>query len=348
MKKPLCILFYTLIILTAHAQSTKEWYQITGFLPNWNNAVVRLFIGDQQQAATTVQKDLFAFTGTYKKTEHAYLQVQSSTARVYVPMFIEPGIIRIRDAGNKNLIAFGTANNDLYVQLNQEFDSLTVEQKMNGFNEAIGYKKSLANAFIIEHPSSVVSLRLLKDYYYQNNHNDTTYYHLFKLLDKELQESFYGRKMIGEAYTSYKTAIGQPAPALRLKDSTGTEQNAYDPGNITLLQFWASWCLPCRKENPSLKKLYQKYEKKGLVLKGISLDTDKNLWQAAIKQEQLNWVQLSDMKGWSSVAAQQYGVRHIPTNYVIDKEGKIIAKNLTMEQLDTLLGKILGEDKSIY
>jgi thiol-disulfide isomerase/thioredoxin len=116
-------------------------------------------------------------------------------------------------------------------------------------------------------------------------------------------------------------------------------------GKYVLVDFWASWCGPCRQENPNVVKLYNKYKGKGFTILGVSLDKagDKPAWLAAIKNDGLTWTQVSDLNGWSNLAARLYGVQSIPQNFLIDPQGKIVAKGLRGDDLDAALEKLLGK-----
>ena len=130
--------------------------------------------------------------------------------------------------------------------------------------------------------------------------------------------------------------IGNTAPELDFKDPNGKNIKLSSlRGNVVLIDFWASWCGPCRRENPNIVSLYQKYSKskfkdaKGFKIYSVSLDKSKEAWVKAIEQDKLSWDEhVSDLKGWGSQGAGIYAVRGIPSNYLIDANGKIIAKNL--------------------
>jgi peroxiredoxin len=107
--------------------------------------------------------------------------------------------------------------------------------------------------------------------------------------------------------------------------------------NYVLLDFWASWCGPCRVENPNLVATYNRFKDKGFEIIGISFDTNKENWLQAVKDDGLTWPQLSDLKGWNNAAGKLYGIRSIPANVLLDKEGYIIAKNLRGQELDEKL-----------
>ena len=114
-------------------------------------------------------------------------------------------------------------------------------------------------------------------------------------------------------------------------------------GSVVLIDFWASWCGPCRRENPNVKKVYEKYHSKGFEILGVSLDRQEAAWKKAIEADGLEWQHISDLKGWQSEHAKLYSVRSIPATFLLDKDGKIIAKNLRGPQLENKLKEVFGE-----
>jgi peroxiredoxin len=139
---------------------------------------------------------------------------------------------------------------------------------------------------------------------------------------------------------SKTTGKGALAPDITLNDPAGNPQTLSSlRGKIVLLDFWAAWCGPCRRENPNLVSAYAKYHDKGFEIYQVSLDKTKPEWEAAIKQDGLNWIHVSDLKYWSSPIARKYGVESIPANFLLDKEGRIIATNLRGAALEEELAK---------
>ncbi|MBP6385640.1 MAG: AhpC/TSA family protein [Pseudarcicella sp.] len=139
--------------------------------------------------------------------------------------------------------------------------------------------------------------------------------------------------------------IGLEAPEISMKmpnDSTLTLSSLR--GKYILIDFWASWCGPCRKENPNVVKVYNKYKNKNFDILSVSLDQDKSAWIRAIQADNLTWNHVSDLQQWNSAAAAAYGVKGIPATFLLDKEGKVIAMNLRGEALESKLEEILGAD----
>lgn len=140
-----------------------------------------------------------------------------------------------------------------------------------------------------------------------------------------------------------KTAIGQPAPDITLPDAEGKPRSLSSlKGKVVLLDFWASWCGPCRKENPYVVNVYNKYHAKGFEIFSVSLDRDREAWLKAIDADKLFWPDhVSDLKYWKSEGAAIYGVTSIPYSVLIDREGRIVAKKLRGDALESKVAEIL-------
>jgi len=137
-------------------------------------------------------------------------------------------------------------------------------------------------------------------------------------------------------------AVGQAAPDFEMTSVDGSQLKLSQfKGQYVLLDFWASWCAPCRQENPNLVKQYNTFKDKKFTILGVSLDDNRDLWLKAIKDDKLTWHHVSELKQWDSNIVKQYSIEGIPTSYLLDKEGKIIAKNLRAEELEQFLAKTL-------
>ena len=336
----LFLFFNNHIVFAQH----NNWMSVKAFLPQWKGAEISLFGDKRLLYKAVVVNDIFSFTGNIDKVSTGSLHVKRGKKSFYVPVFWEPGTVKIRDAGSNIIVAYGTPSNDLYFQLNKSFDSIAAQQKKLSFDEALKFKRQLATTFIQNHPSSIVSVQLLKDYFYlASETDDTLYFSLVNSVYATFNELFYIKEMKKEANKRYATALGRPAPYLQLSDTSGRSASLYEGGCYTLIDFWASWCLPCRKENTALKKLFQKYMAAGFSITSVSLDENKMFWLHAIREDKLSWKQLNDFKGWNGPATISYGVKAIPMNYLINGDGVIIAKNLHAEQIDILLATILKQ-----
>ena len=161
-------------------------------------------------------------------------------------------------------------------------------------------------------------------------------------LDGSIQESFFGKKLKEVAEALKTTGIGGKAPNFTLPTPNNTSITLSSfKGKYVLVDFWASWCSPCRQENPNVVKAFNQFKNKNFTILGVSLDEDKAAWQQAIMKDNLTWQHVSDLKGWNSDVAALYGVKGIPANFLLDTEGKIIAKDLRGEDLVNKLLDVL-------
>ncbi len=170
---------------------------------------------------------------------------------------------------------------------------------------------------------------------------------LYKILDEGLSKKYpsdKGVRMFHDVVTKMlATTIGQQAPEIVLPTPDDKELALSSlKGKIVLVDFWASWCGPCRKEMPNVVKAYAKYKDKGFEIYGVSLDQDKGRWVEAIQKDGITWPQVSDLKYWDSYAAKLYAVEGIPYTVLLDKEGKIIAKNLRGAELEKAIEKAIA------
>ncbi len=172
------------------------------------------------------------------------------------------------------------------------------------------------------------------------------YLDLYKSLDAGLSKKFPNDKNVimfhDVVERMLSTNVGQFAPEISLPSPDGKEIALSSlKGKLVLIDFWASWCGPCRKEMPNVIKIYSKFKNKGFEIYGVSLDQDKEKWMEAITKDGINWPQVSDLKYWDNVAARIYNVQGIPYTVLIDKDGKIIAKNLRGQELEKKIAEVL-------
>lgn len=150
--------------------------------------------------------------------------------------------------------------------------------------------------------------------------------------------------MICPAWASGQIKYGNSAPEIALPSVSGdTLRLSSMKGKVVLLDFWASWCGPCRISNKGLVKLYDKYKAKGFEIFGVSLDQDWADWKKAIVKDKITWVQVIDNGGWDAPTAIHWGINAIPTSYLIDQNGKLVAMDLEGKELEDKLKEMLGK-----
>lgn len=220
---------------------------------------------------------------------------------------------------------------------NNQSDSLMVLAE-NIFNDIDTQQKD----YIKTNPTSYVSPYLLGRVYYDMEADVLEGY--IKGFDPKL-DSVPTVVMLKERIGKLKSvAIGQIAPDFTMNDAAGNPvklSDIYSKNEYTLVDFWASWCGPCRRENPNVVAVFNSNKAKGFGVFGVSLDTDKEKWMKAIADDQLTWPHVSDLKGWKNEAAAVYAVSSIPANLLVDKTGKIIDRNLREEKLREKIAELL-------
>ncbi|PTS91989.1 hypothetical protein DBR11_27710 [Pedobacter sp. HMWF019] len=194
-------------------------------------------------------------------------------------------------------------------------------------------------AFVRRHPSSAIAPFVITDRFV-NYPNPEKAQSNYAVLTSAGKNTIYGKELGQAISVNAKTGVGV-RPDFTLPDREGKSFKLSSlKGKLVLVDFWASWCGPCRKENPNLVKAYEKYHSQGFEIVGVSLDDKKEAWIKAIDADKLTWIHVSDLKGWKSNLAKEYGIRSIPTNFLVDRNGKIIAKDLRGEALEKKLSMI--------
>ena len=162
-------------------------------------------------------------------------------------------------------------------------------------------------------------------------------------IEEQFADNRYVSQFKEEAKKLKRLAVGQPAPQIESFTPNNKVVKLSDfRGQYVLVDFWASWCAPCRQENPNIVKQYHRFKDKGFTVLGVSLDNNPGSWMRAIEADQLIWTQVSDLQAWSSDLIVDYRISAIPTSYLLDPDGKILAKNLRGKELEDFLQKTLN------
>jgi thiol-disulfide isomerase/thioredoxin len=282
----------------------------------------KVFFLENGKIAMLIKKDSLEFaqiSGTKTQDEYNYFQDQLSKP--------------LNDKMNLLDKAYDSALNPRNAKALDSLDKL--------YNKLDAEQKLLVTDFVRSHPGSYISAyEIYSNFSYNPRLSQLD--SLYNMLDTANRVSYFG-KAIQELLTKEKlTAIGNPAPVFANNDVNGKPVSFTSlKGKYVLLDFWASWCGPCRQENPRVVKAYHKFHDKGFDIFGVSLDTDKSKWITAIKKDGLDWIQVSELKGWKADVVSLYGIRGIPMNYLLDKNGIIVAKGLRGEDLENKLQDIL-------
>jgi peroxiredoxin len=165
----------------------------------------------------------------------------------------------------------------------------------------------------------------------------------YNSLSPEVQQSMYGSYIREQINNGKVGAVGSEAMDFTQADTSGKPVSLSSfKGKYVLVDFWASWCKPCRMENPNVVAAYERFKAKNFTVLGVSLDRSRDAWIQAIRDDKLFWSQVSDLKFWNNSVAMQYRIQSIPQNFLIDPNGKIIGKNLRGVELDSRLCALLG------
>ena len=321
-----------------------------------------------------IQNGIFSFKGTANEPLQARLYVDklgtgfSRTRPIAATsLYLEPGTITVSSPDSlENAVVSGTPlNNDnqklnvmlkptsaKMAQLMSEYRNATAEQKKSKeFEENLdkryevieGEQKKIKAQFIKENPGSLVSLNTLQQYDYAPDYAEVG--PMFDGLADALKSSKIGKEYATLLATLKATSVGAIAPEFTQADTLGKVVSLSSfRGKYVLVDFWASWCGPCRQENPNVVKNFHQYKDKNFTVLGVSLDRPnaKEAWLRAIHKDGLAWTQVSDLKFWDNDVAKQYGIRSIPQNFLIGPDGKIVAKNIRGDELGKKLGEVLA------
>lgn len=323
----------TLLVISCYEKSTTE-FSLDGTTNGIINGTV-LYLDNISAKklidSVVVENNSFSFrTKLPKSPIQVILRTKDFSYYRFLWLENNPMTFDASQMNFRNAIVTGSSEENLSQTLSKEIDSLPGDEHLKKYIE-----------FVNKHPNSIYSAFVLSTY--SKNWGKEKTKELFDQFSAENKNSEYGKSIAKYIELNKNPKIGEKYVDFEMEDTNGEVRKLSDfNGKLVLLEFWASWCGPCRQENPNLVKTYEKYNPKGFEVFAVSLDDSKEGWKKAIIKDGLAWTHVSDLKGADNSASLIYGVYGIPDNYLIDQNGKIIERNLRGEKLNEKLNELLN------
>lgn len=323
-----------------------DGYIITGTVSGFADGTPVSFLNEQTNAPeqqAVIKKGKFIIKG--KMNQPGFKGLIFNNEQPLIPLFLDNSNIKI--TGNKNaldkLIISGSPSHTqfkIYTDAIKPYEPFLLPDAKYD-SAAISSIATISENFVKKYPASFVSpLAIIR--IYQATQDGAKTETLYNLLPSQIQLSSLGNYVNQLIAESKINPIGSFVSEFSQTDTAGIPVSISSlKGKYVLIDFWASWCRPCRQENPNVVAAFDKFKNKNFTILGISLDQNKKAWIDAIKMDGLNWNHVSDLKGWGNQVAAIFKVSSIPQNLLLDPEGKIIAKNLRGAVLESRLNALL-------
>jgi len=361
-------LFFVLLLapLFTIAQKSTKAFTIEGKLDGYADGIsIRLFKNGEnvEYATTKLAKGKFSLKGNVDEPILCFLIIgEDKPVEVYVENAIitikgkkvQPSVFKITGSAShkdfaefvKEFLPLAQQSSTLAATINKTMPGAERDTLLVTYNKQQEKVQTSITKFITAKPDSYVSAFVLRATY-QFNEDIIKLEDRYKLLDSKIQNSIAGKELDAFITESKIGAVGTQALDFSQPDTTGVPVSlASFRGKYVLVDFWASWCGPCRNENPNVVENFKKFSSKNFTVLGVSLDRpgQKEKWVQAIHEDGLTWTHVSDLQFWNNSAAVLYNIKGIPQNILIDPQGKIVAKNLRGPALQQKLCELLGCD----
>ena len=375
MKKLLFRLFsLSYLLFLSSCGSSDNQFELIGNADVSDGTMIYVLQADQNNQpyikdSTSVQSNSFKFKGISSTPQISYIQVEGVNG--YVLAILENGDIKAdiyKDSISKSKV-YGTKSNDDFIKYKSETKSLV--DVMNNISSdaqnaimsgdvltAMELEKEYNSKerevmlyewdFIVDNLDSYMSALLLEVFMIENKVNKDSIIDVYESFSNRIKVSDVG-KNIADLLSQFEDPIevGEIAPDFTAPSIDGpdiTLSNLLLDNKVTLLDFWAAWCRPCRIENPNLVRLHKKYKDAGFDIIGVSLDRTREQWEQAVIDDNLPWTQVSNLNFWNDPVARRYSIRAIPQSYLLNKDGLVMGKNLRGQELEDKILSLLNAE----
>jgi len=321
-------------------------FNINGTVTGFNEgAVVELLNGQTgaTELSTTLKNGNFSFKGKMERPD--FKIILFNRQQPYITVFLDNSNVTIigdKAAIDKSKVT-GSPSHTAFEDFNTSLEPYQAVFAPNGvYEEAMLTKAmSLLQDFVSTHRDSYITpLAVIRFNQIAEDILKTEV--LYNMLDPKIKATAMGQYIAQQVNEGKINANGSILPDFSQPDTSGKAVSLSSlRGRYVLVDFWASWCGPCRQENPNLVAAFNKYKSKNFTVLGVSLDKTKDAWLDAIRMDSLAWTHISDLQGWQNAVAQQFQIFNIPQNFLLDPEGKIIGKNLRGPALERKLERLL-------
>ena len=372
MKKIVFIITSALLFVACNNLKDNE-FLISGTANGIENGK-KVFIEVQTETGTlakdtaVVTDGKFELKGITEEIDLGFIRIENE--QINLPLILEEGKIEInivKDSLHKSTLG-GTPNNDKFQKFNTESraisekvakfekdngpemqkaqmsnDTVTINKLLKEYKKFQNEMNDYSKKFIKENPDAYLSVLLLENFLMRQYLTPEEIKSYFEGFDKDVKETKSGKKIKTALDSMTAIVIGKPAPNFSAPSPEGKTISLKESlGKVTIIDFWASWCGPCRAENPNVVALYNEFHPQGLNIIGVSLDKDAAKWKEAIAKDGLIWPHVSNLKFWEDPIAKQYNVQSIPATFILDEKGNIVAKDLRGEELRAKVAALLG------